>query len=170
MAYINNNNGKLEIISCLPEVATKGGYTLEPKDFKFHPVGKLDADYYNSDYTFKTNDELLDSKIMTDNRGTYYCTETLNKIVINDYNIDKPEKVTELEPPEFAIWDKTKWIQDTVKLAEKEQLEKINDIAMTDSGMVRCIDDLLDYVVNNTPIPQITKDKLDTRKALRGKL
>jgi len=44
------------------------------------------------------------------------------------------------------------------------------ELSQSDTSMVRVIDDILDFIVNDTPIPQSAKDKLNNRKALRDKL
>lgn len=53
-------------------------------------------------------------------------------------------------------------------LTESEQA--LIDLSNSDNSMIRCIDDILDYIVNDTPIPKEAKDKLANRKILRTKI
>ena len=125
MGYIKNNNGNLEIISCSKETALKEGYIIEPDGFKLSPYGKTDINYFNEDFTLKSDADLISDGLLIDNKGVYYYTENAQKIEITEYNIEKPEDVTELEPCDFPKWDGNKWIVD-IELKKKTRLSELD--------------------------------------------
>lgn len=67
---------------------------------------------------------------------------------------------------EHQIWNGKSWVDSP----EKESILALKEIAETDKDMLRVIDDILDYIINGVPIPDVAKNKLNNRKALRDKI
>lgn len=44
------------------------------------------------------------------------------------------------------------------------------ELEETDKSTIRIIDDIIDYIINDTPIPQAAIDKINRRKFLRTKI
>ena len=66
-------------------------------------------------------------------------------------------------PFEYGIYDGEKWIENIAEKAKKELNE-------TDKDMFHVIDDIIEYILNETPIPQEAIDKINNRKSLRDKI
>ena len=70
----------------------------------------------------------------------------------------------------------------TVEFIEKAEYESIVNVPIpesvlaleqlkdTDSDAIRIIDDIVNYIVDGTPLPKSAKDKINNRKSLREKL
>lgn len=169
MGYIKNNNGQLEIISCKKEIAEKLKLIEEPNDFKISQYGKYNAEYYNSDYTLKTEEQLIKDKLIVDNKGIYYYTENAQKIEITEYNIDKPDGVTELEPCEFPKWDGKKWTKDKDKEKVCNLSVAKNELKSLDIEVSRPLEDIYEVLTDEQKeaINQDTKDKISDKKIKR---
>ena len=65
------------------------------------------------------------------------------------------------------------WDGKKVQLKIKEVLiseESKIDIAETDNDLIRVIDDLINFILYKTPIPDAAIEKIKNRKALRDKI
>lgn len=93
--------------------------------------------------------------------------ETDNRHKANEYLINNMDGIYLLEFIDNKIVNRdiTKELEAIEK--EKEYQEKLNNITKTDIGMIRCIDDILNNIIDGTEIPQEAKDKLKERKDLR---
>lgn len=69
--------------------------------------------------------------------------------------------------PPFCEWDGEMWVEDT---PAKERAEALSLLAQTDKEQARTVDDIMAYLLNNTPIPQVAIDRQAARAEARGKL
>ena len=51
-----------------------------------------------------------------------------------------------------------------------ERSKIIKELSETDKGMARVTEDIFENILNGTPIPQVSINKINDRKALRAKL
>ena len=69
--------------------------------------------------------------------------------------------------PPFCDWDGNEWVEDATA---KERAEALALLAQTDKDQIRTVDDILEFILNGTPIPQVAIDRQAARAIARGKL
>ena len=100
----------------------------------------------------------------------YKLSEGTTGKPLTSYARNQPhiEGLVYLEEPteDNQIWDGKNWIDSP----NKESIESLKLLIETDSNMIRVVEDIINYIVDGTPIPQDAKDKINNRKALRNKI
>lgn len=71
------------------------------------------------------------------------------------------------KPHDHVTWDNGVWVED---IDAKETQEALDFLEMTDKEQARSVDDILENLLNGTPIPQVVLDRQEARKIARGKL
>jgi hypothetical protein len=165
MSFYEVKDGKILEYSCTEAEAIKRGLKEIPSNFQRSIFYPHQASSYNEDLTPKTEEQLIEDGIISDNRGTYYKTDTAQKIVIDKLNIDKPENVTELAPLEVPCkWDGDKWVDDTEEIERQSQLkEDMKDITKA-NPLLRAVALVMADLTGKTPqeMKQLIIDKYNT--------
>jgi hypothetical protein len=78
----------------------------------------------------------------------------------------KKLKLLPVDPTGMSMRVGKKWVNDPDKISKDYEKQ----LAETDDKMIMVIDDLVEYILNGTPIPQEALDKINERKNLRNKI
>lgn len=73
------------------------------------------------------------------------------------------------QPNGYCDWDEAteQWVERT---ADKEDAEAQTFLVETDKQQARGVDDIIAYIENGTPLPQVLLDRKAAREVARGKL
>lgn len=74
-------------------------------------------------------------------------------------------EVRPVKPDDFSEWVDGQWVENA---AERESVEALAFLAETDSP--RAIDEVIDFIVNGTPLSEFLINRHSDRKVARGKV
>lgn len=104
-----------------------------------------DLGILNENGSLRPESELISDGFIKDNRGSYWNTESKQKISIKNLDVEVPEGFTKLEPEQFDDWDGSKWVENLDKKKVYEDSLKISDaqqyLNSTDYKVIKAMED-----------------------------
>ncbi|NHZ87091.1 MAG: hypothetical protein GWP19_14660 [Planctomycetia bacterium] len=115
-----------------------------------------------------SNKIIIDFEVKDDFISTY-VGKKYKKYDVKNWN----EHIFDGDGMSLYKWDGTKpklRTQSELNLDPKMKKNILNELKNSDNDMIRVAEDLINNIVDGTPIPQKAKDKISERKKLRIKL
>lgn len=152
------------VVSKIPN----GGIELA-KDTIKQVISGESKDFYTDDYVRKTEQELIDSGVVSDNRGIYYNKTTQEKREITKVGKEVPDTYTNIEPPsKYHEWVNDGWVlnqekKDEADAIEEQRIEDAKDITKADK-MLKAVALVMADLTGKTPqeMKTLVKEKYNT--------